>query len=124
MNASTVTFVGAAQQTINFDFGTSLTDDPTSLGQDGTTQFATTSVQLELRQNGYAAGSVAGISIAGDGTITGAFSNGQQRVLGQVVTADFANVNGLERTGAGLWIAASKPTLASSPPPMKCTASW
>lgn len=104
VNASTVTFVGAAQQTINFDFGTSLTDDPTASGVDGTTQYATTSVPLELRQNGYAAGSVAGISIGGDGTITGVFSNGQQRVLGQVVTADFANVNGLERTGAGLWI--------------------
>lgn len=104
INTNTVTFVGAAQQTINFDFGTSITDDPTSTGQGSTTQFTSQSVPLELRQNGYAAGSVAGISIGGDGTITGVFSNGQQRVLGQVATADFANVNGLERTGNGLWI--------------------
>lgn len=104
INANTVTFVGAAQQTINIDFGTSITDDPTATGIDGTTQFASASVPVEVRQDGYAAGSVSGISIAGDGTITGVFSNGQQRVLGQVVTADFANVNGLERTGNGLWI--------------------
>ena len=104
VNANTVTFVGAAQQTIGFDFGTSITDDPTATGVEGTTQFAAASVPVEVRQDGYAAGSVSGISIAGDGTITGVFSNGQQRVLGQVVTADFANVNGLERTGNGLWI--------------------
>jgi flagellar hook protein FlgE len=104
VNANTVTFVGAAQQTIGFDFGTSITDDPTASGQDGTTQYAAASVPVEVRQDGYAAGSVSGISIGGDGTITGVFSNGQQRLLGQVVTADFANVNGLERTGNGLWI--------------------
>jgi flagellar hook protein FlgE len=105
VNANTVDFGGGATagQVINFDFGTSITGDQ-GTGLDGTTQFASKSVPVELRQDGYAAGSVAGISIAGDGKITGVFSNGQQRVLGQVVTADFANLDGLQRTGNGMWI--------------------
>jgi flagellar hook protein FlgE len=91
-------------QQIAFDFGTSITTDA-GKGLDGTTQFASPSATVGLKQNGYAAGSVAGISIGQDGVITGVFSNGQQRALGQVVTADFANVNGLDRTGQGMWIA-------------------
>jgi len=101
---NTIDFAGATPgQVIGFDFGTSITGD-NGTGLDGTTQYASKSVPVELRQNGYAAGNVAGISIADDGRITGVFSNGQERVLGQVVTADFANINGLERTGNGLWI--------------------
>jgi flagellar hook protein FlgE len=91
-------------QQIAFDFGTSITTDA-GKGLDGTTQFASPSATVGLHQNGYAAGSVAGISVGSDGVITGVFSNGQQRALGQVVTADFASVNGLDRTGQGLWIA-------------------
>jgi flagellar hook protein FlgE len=91
-------------QQIAFDFGTSITTDA-GKGLDGTTQFASPNATVGLKQNGYAAGSVAGISIGQDGVITGVFSNGQQRALGQVVTADFANVNGLDRTGQGMWIA-------------------
>jgi flagellar hook protein FlgE len=91
-------------QQITFDFGTSVTTDGGD-GLDGTTQFASPNTTVGLTQDGFAAGSVAGISINTDGVIIGVFSNGQQRALGQVVTADFANVNGLERTGQGLWIA-------------------
>jgi flagellar hook protein FlgE len=92
-----------AGQTVAFDFGTSITTDA-GTGLDGTTQFAAPEATIGLSQNGYAAGSIAGISIAQDGTVMGIFSNGQERALGQVVTADFANVNGLERAGEGLWI--------------------
>jgi flagellar hook protein FlgE len=103
---ATWNFVDATQgQAITFDFGTSITTDadPTG-GFDGTTQFASPEATIALSQDGYAAGSIAGISIGQDGTVLGIFSNGQQRALGQVVTADFANVNGLDRTGDGLWI--------------------
>jgi flagellar hook protein FlgE len=104
-NASSWDFVNATPaQQIAFDFGNSITTDAgTGLG--GTTQFSSPSTTVGLTQNGYAAGSVAGISIGSDGVITGVFSNGQQRALGQVVTADFTNVNGLDRTGQGMWIA-------------------
>jgi flagellar hook protein FlgE len=101
--ASSWDFVNAtAAQAIAFDFGTSITTDLGS-GLDGTTQFAATSSTTGLTQDGFAAGSVDGISIAQDGTVVGTFTNGQQRNLGQVVIATFANINGLERGSAGLW---------------------
>jgi flagellar hook protein FlgE len=103
-SASSWDFIGATPtQAIAFDFGDSMTTDA-GTGLDGSTQFAAPSATMALQQDGFAAGSVAGISIADDGTILGLFSNGQQRAIGQVVTADFANVNGLDRTGQGLWI--------------------
>jgi flagellar hook protein FlgE len=104
VSTSSWDFVDAAPaQQIEFDFGTSLTTDGGD-GLDGTTQFAAPSATTALQQDGYASGSVAGISIEKDGTVIGVFSNGQQRSIGQVVTADFANVTGLERTGQGMWI--------------------
>jgi len=103
-SATSWDFLDATQaQAINFDFGTSITTDG-GLGVDGSTGYASKSTTVGLKQDGFAAGSVATISVSNDGTIMGSFSNGQQRALGQIVTADFANVNGLERTGNGLWI--------------------
>jgi len=52
-----------------------------------------------LSQNGYAAGTLENISIGTDGTITGAFTNGQQKTLAQVAVATFANEDGLIRDG-------------------------
>jgi flagellar hook protein FlgE len=102
--ATTWSFNNAtAGQTIAFDFGTSITTDA-GTGLDGSTQFASPEATIALEQNGYGAGSIAGISVAQDGTVMGIFSNGQERALGQVVTADFANVNGLARAGDGMWI--------------------
>jgi flagellar hook protein FlgE len=104
---NTVNFLNAEQnQVIDFDFGTSITTDIADLGTglDGTTQFAAPENTVAIEQDGYTAGAIAGISIGQDGTVLGIFSNGQERALGQVVTADFANVNGLDRTGDGLWI--------------------
>jgi flagellar hook protein FlgE len=69
---------------------------------------ASPSTVTALTQDGYGAGSVAGLSIAPDGTITGVFTNGQRRTLGQVAIADFASYDGLERTGQGLWTATAE----------------
>ncbi|MBI2893700.1 MAG: flagellar hook protein FlgE [Deltaproteobacteria bacterium] len=103
VGAAAWNFVGAtAGQTIDFDFGTSITTDG-GTGLDATTQFASASTTTGLSQDGYAAGTVSGIAIAGDGTVSGVFTNGQRRTLGQVAIADFANVQGLDRVGQGLW---------------------
>jgi flagellar hook protein FlgE len=102
--AGSFDFLNATQgQAVTFDFGTSITGEG-GTGLDGSTQFASPEATIALEQNGYSAGAIAGISIAKDGTVMGIFSNGQERALGQVVTADFANLNGLERAGDGLWI--------------------
>lgn len=96
-------FLDATQnQALVFEFGTSVTGDSGS-GLDATTQFGSPSTTTGLSQDGFASGSVAGISVSADGTITGVFSNGQQRVLGQVAVANFSNVHGLERAGQGVF---------------------
>lgn len=103
-NPVSIDFVDATPgQSIDFDFGTNSANE-SGTGLDGTTQFASKSTQVQLQQDGYGAGSVAGISIAPDGKITGVFSNGQQRLLGQVVTAAFPDNGGLDRLSNGLWI--------------------
>src|SRR5579872_598110 len=48
-----------------------------------------------VSQNGYPAGTLSNISIGQDGTITGAFTNGQNKTLGQVALATFQNEGGL-----------------------------
>lgn len=52
-----------------------------------------------LSQNGYAAGVLSNIAIGLDGSITGAFTNGQQKTLAQVALATFQNEEGLQRLG-------------------------
>ena len=49
--------------------------------------------------DGYAAGSLQGFQIAGDGSVTGVFSNGQKLVLAKVALAGFNNPMGLEKVG-------------------------
>ncbi len=63
------------------------------------TQLASeTSVQVSS-QNGYPAGSLQGFSVSSDGTVTGIFTNGLTRQLGQIGMANFPNPGGLERIG-------------------------
>jgi flagellar hook protein FlgE len=102
--ASSWDFLGATPaQVIGFDFGDSITTDG-GTGLAGTTQFASASNTTALTQDGFASGSVASINISQDGLITGSFTNGQRRTLGQVAVAEFTNVDGLLRAGEGLWV--------------------
>lgn len=101
--ANSFDFVGAtAGQVVNFDFGTSITTDGGD-GMDGSTNFASPSTTNGVTQDGFAAGSVSGISINETGVINGVFSNGQRRTLGQVAVASFRSENGLSRAGLGLF---------------------
>lgn len=115
--ALAVTFTGgAAAQTIQLDFGESITTDGgTGLG--GTSQFAEASSLSGITQDGYAAGTVLGFSIGSDGVVTGVYDNGQQRTLGQVVLATFASEEGLTRVGDNAWAAShdSGPALIGEP---------
>jgi len=62
-------------------------------------QFASTSTMSADSQDGFAVGTLQSFNIAPDGTITGVFSNGQNRALGQIALASFANPAGLEKVG-------------------------
>jgi flagellar hook protein FlgE len=94
---------GATNQTFNWNVlnGTS----PTM------TQVASPSTTTAIAQDGSSSGSLANFSIGSDGTITGTFSNDKTQALGQIVLANFANVNGLQLDGSTDY----SPTLASGP---------
>jgi flagellar hook protein FlgE len=72
-------------------------------GINGITSFAGTSTAVLRDQNGYAAGSLENFSIDRTGLITGAFTNGTNVVLGQIVLADFNNPGGLLRVGDNMY---------------------
>jgi len=85
-------FVGGAAQS------QALTLDLTEL-----TQYGTTSATIYQNQDGYGSGSIQSISINKEGIITGVFTNGQTRSVGQVVVATFAAPEGLTKQGGNLF---------------------
>ncbi|MDP5226336.1 MULTISPECIES: flagellar hook protein FlgE [Arthrobacter] len=50
-------------------------------------------------QNGSAAGTLESFTLAGDGSLIGAFSNGLKQTVGRIALAKFTNPGGLEKTG-------------------------
>ncbi len=91
MGAVTVPAAGASESfnmNVNFRSITQLTSE--------------TSVQVSS-QNGYPAGSLQGFSVSSEGVVTGIFTNGLTRQLGQIALANFPNSGGLERIGSNQW---------------------
>lgn len=70
----------------------------------GSTQFASAFTINKAIQNGYTIGKLAGIEIDDSGKIVARYTNNQTRVQGQVVLADFANVQGLQPVGKTQWV--------------------
>ncbi|MGY1708634.1 flagellar hook protein FlgE [Geodermatophilus sp. SYSU D00758] len=58
-------------------------------------------------QDGYGAGTLESFSLGSDGTVTGMFSNGERKVLGQLALAAFDNPSGLEKAGSSMFRAAN-----------------
>ena len=99
-----VNFAGATQsQPIDFEFGSLLSGGGSGL--DGSTQFSMPSGFSAQSQDGYASGSLSGVSIAASGMVEGLYSNGQRASVGQLVLAKFRSQDGLVRAGEGLWMA-------------------
>ena len=92
----------SANQAIDFDFGTSITTDG-GTGFDGTTQFGSLSATVFQSQDGYASGSLRNITITQDGYITGIFTNGQTRAVGQVALAKFLAPTEVTKMGKNLY---------------------
>ena len=61
-----------------------------------------------VSQDGTATGRLAGINIDDEGVIFARYTNGQSRVLAQVVLADFANTQGLQSVGDTGWAETSE----------------
>lgn len=74
----------------------------------GTTQYGTTTSEKFLAQDGYKPGSLQRFSTGADGSILGQYSNGQTKIMGQVVLANFTNPNGLQPLGNNAWAESSQ----------------
>ncbi len=97
-----VTFEGAAAQSISLDFGTSI--DEGGDGSEGSKQVETRAHQaLLIEQNGSPAGTLQGIRVDNDGTVLGAYSNGEELSLGKVAVARFQATSGLESVGGNMF---------------------
>ena len=55
--------------------------------------------------SGWSVGTLSSVSIGADGRITGSYTNGQTKLLGQIASAIFSNASGLEKTGDNLYVA-------------------
>jgi flagellar hook protein FlgE len=95
---------GAAALDITVDFG-------------DTTQFGGPFSPNSLTQDGYAKGRLTGINVDKNGELSGRYNNGQSKLMGQVVLANFASVQGLQPVGDTNWIetSASGPALVGAP---------
>lgn len=66
-------------------------------------QFAGQS-QLNLQsQDGFPAGALVSFAVGASGEISGIYSNGSNRIIGQLALASFVNPGGLQRAGQNLW---------------------
>lgn len=97
---SWATGLGVAAQTINISLG------PTG-STSGLTQDASASVVQSISSNGTPYGNLSSVAIDKGGVITATFSNGTNRVIGQVALATFPNPDGLTASSGDAYIAST-----------------
>lgn len=90
---------GAKNLTLAWDLYNSTTNTPV------VTQVAGASTVSSSRQDGLPSGTLVSFTIEPDGTIAGAFTNGQTEKLGQVALSTFPNSEGLLRIGLNNFVA-------------------
>ncbi len=74
----------------------------------GSTQVGSAFEVRSVAQDGTTTGRLASLSIDDDGTIFARYTNGENETLGQVVMADFPNVQGLQSLGDTAWAQTSE----------------
>ena len=80
------------------------------------TQYAKESSTKMVEQDGYTMGYLDNFKIDQNGIITGVFSNGTNRVLGQVALASFPNQGGLEKAGENMFVQSTNSGIANIGP--------
>jgi flagellar hook protein FlgE len=80
------------------------------------TQYAESSSTKAVEQDGYTMGYLDNFKIDQNGIITGVFSNGTNRTLGQVALASFTNQGGLEKAGENTYTQSTNSGLANIGP--------
>jgi flagellar hook protein FlgE len=83
-------------QAVKFNFG-----DDVKSGGSGTnvTQYGTASEAYKSSQDGYTAGTLAGLTIGDEGNLTAVYSNGQNVNIAQIALGKFENPEGLFKMG-------------------------
>ena len=121
---------GSVQMNVGFDVQTATPNEdgtPTrqnfvlNLGQVGgftnsITQYAEASSTKMVEQDGRTMGYLENFKIDQSGVITGIYSNGTTRTIGQVAMASFANQGGLEKTGDNMFRVSNNSGLANIGP--------
>lgn len=69
-----------------------------------TTQYNAVSAVTAQHQDGYATGQLSGIDIDETGNMFAAFTNGQSKLIGQVMLVNFSNPQGLKPVGGTNWV--------------------
>ncbi|WP_044870417.1 flagellar hook protein FlgE [Pseudomonas sp. LFM046] len=70
----------------------------------GSSQYSSAFAVNSISQDGYTTGQLAGLEIDDTGVIFARYTNGQSKVQGQVILANFANVQGLSPVGKTGWV--------------------
>ncbi len=95
------------RQTFNINLGTIGSQRNT------VTQSAATSSTKAYYQDGYTMGYLDNFKIDSSGVITGVYSNGSSRKLGQIALATFTNQGGLEKAGENTYVESNNSGLAN-----------
>ncbi|BBU28746.1 flagellar hook protein FlgE [Burkholderia sp. THE68] len=74
-----------------------------TLDLSGTTQYGAKSGLTNLHQDGNSTGELTGFTVGTDGMLTGNYSNGETKALGQIAIANFNNQNGLQNLGGNVY---------------------
>ncbi len=77
------------------------------------TQFSEKSSTKAYEQDGYTMGYLENFKIDQSGVITGVYSNGANRMIGQIAMATFANQGGLEKAGENTYVQSNNSGLAN-----------
>ncbi len=101
--SSSANFVGATpNQVVKFNFGDDIASGGTGLAGSQMNAQANGSNLVSADVDGHSAGNLSSVNITSDGKIEGIYDNGDQIEIAQVGLAQFANNEGLARTGGGL----------------------
>ncbi|GAB4391760.1 MAG: flagellar hook protein FlgE [Gammaproteobacteria bacterium] len=79
------------------------TPQAVSIDLSASTQFGSAFSVQALTQNGFTTGRLNNIEIGDTGILFGRYTNGESLALGQIVLANFSNVQGLQPLGDSVW---------------------
>ncbi|HET9029297.1 MAG TPA: flagellar hook-basal body complex protein [Candidatus Aquilonibacter sp.] len=111
-NQLNVTVWGTGAGNVASSGATPPTTGPIGLDFSNQASLAGTYTANVISQNGYSAGTLSSISVGQDGSITGSFTNGQNKTLAQIALATFQNEQGLQRVGSNQFAATAASGLA------------